>query len=137
VDALQDHRDLAVYELSSLLLDSDVIPFIRIADPPLSVLSTARRRRAYAEFIDRMMETYHCHRERLPGTVASGYSGREVPWPVAILSSLGAGFPPSDLAWVAVDTEPASSKELDITAAASQVDSGLSTKLTHLDLLLW
>jgi hypothetical protein len=126
-----------MYELSCFLLDSDVIPFIRIANPPLSVLSAARRWRAYAEFIDRMVETYHRHCERLPGTVASGNCGREVFRPVSVLSSLSARIPPSDLPWVAVDTEPARSKELDITAAASQVNSGLSTKILHLDLLLW
>lgn len=116
-------------ELSRFLLDADVIPFIRIANPPLSILATARRWRAYAKFIERMMETNHRHCERLPGTVASGYDCCEVFRPVSVICTFCAGLPPSDLAWVALDTEPARSKELDVTAAASQRTSGFLIKL--------
>jgi hypothetical protein len=84
-----------------------------------------------------MMKADNRHRERFAGTIASGNDCREVLWPESVICTIGACTPPSDLSRVALNTEPARSKELDVTAAASQIDSGFSTWSIHLDLLFW
>jgi hypothetical protein len=68
-----------------------------------------------------MMETNNRHRQRFPRTIACGYDGCEVLRSPSRLISLCTRGPPFNLSWVSLDTEPASSKELDVSAAESQI----------------
>jgi hypothetical protein len=113
-------------QLCSLLLNPDVVPLVRIVDPAHRIRLISRLGRSNAEFVDGMMKADNRHRERFAGTIASGNDSCEIPWPESVICSVSAGLPPSDLSCVAFDTEPARSKELDVTATASQIESGLS-----------
>jgi hypothetical protein len=75
-----------------------------------------------SQFVQGVVETDHRHCQRFTRTVASGYNGCDVLRSEVRLVTLGTGTPPCNLSRVAFDTEPAASKELDVSAATSQID---------------
>jgi hypothetical protein len=68
-----------------------------------------------------VVETDHRHRQRFARTIPCRYDSGDVAWSVAALITLCAGFPPGNLPWVPLDSKPPASKELDVSAATSQI----------------
>jgi hypothetical protein len=68
-----------------------------------------------------MMKTDDRHRQRFPRTISSGDDGREISRSPPRFISLCTGFPPFDLSRVSLDAKPPASKELDVSAAESQI----------------
>lgn len=110
-----------MYELCCFLLDSDVIPLVRCICPSSSVIGIVWFRVENSHFVQGVVKAEDRHRHRFPCTVASGNNGREVLRPVSAVIAFSTSLPPSNLAGMSFDTEPAISKELDVIAAESQI----------------
>ena len=120
MNPLKDIVKFPKYKFCCFLLNSYVIPVVRFGHPPSSIMNRSVRRLG-TEFVEGMMKADNRHRQRFPRTIACGYDGGKVLRPPSRTIALCAGFPPTNLAWVSLNAEPARSKELDVSAAESQI----------------
>lgn len=72
------------------------------------------------------MEAHNSHSKSLSCTVPSGDNRRDVSRSITSIVTLGARFPPSDLARVPLNTEPTLCEELDVISSASKVAGNVS-----------
>jgi hypothetical protein len=76
-----------------------------------------------------VVNAHHSHSESLSCAVACGYNRRNISWTVSILAPFCAGFPPGYLARISLNAKPATSKELNVISAASQICGNIIGKL--------